>query len=144
MKVLLDTSVLVAALVETHPAHSRAFTWLSKARRNEVELIIASHTLAEMYSVLTSLPVSPRIAPATARRLISDSVLPWAKVISLSPSEYEAIIEDLSELGITGGAVYDGLIARAAVKGGAAKLITLNADDFKRVAPQMADAIAEP
>ncbi|MGO8705397.1 MAG: PIN domain-containing protein [Candidatus Brocadiia bacterium] len=144
MKVLLDTSILVAALVEAHPAHSRAFMWLRKARRKEFELIIACHTLAELYAVLTSLPVSPRIAPATARRLIKDSVLPWAKVISLSASEYEATINDLAELGIAGGAVYDGLIARAASKGGAEKLVTLNAEDFKRVAPQMANEIVEP
>jgi predicted nucleic acid-binding protein len=144
MKVLLDTSVLVAALVEAHTAHLRAFMWLSKARRKEYDLIIASHTLAELYAVLTSLPVSPRIAPATARRLISDSVLPWAKVISLSASEYEAAIKELAELGIPGGAIYDALIARAAGKGGAQKLVTLNTEDFKRVAPQMADRIAEP
>ena len=32
MKILFDTSVLVAALVESHPMHTRAFPWLKKAR----------------------------------------------------------------------------------------------------------------
>jgi len=32
MKILLDTSVLVAALVQKHPDHSVAFSWLQKAK----------------------------------------------------------------------------------------------------------------
>ena len=144
MKVLLDTSVLVAALIETHPRHSRAFTWLHKAQQREINLIISSHTLAELYAILTSLPLSPRIAPPAARRLINDSVTPWAKVIPLSASDYQATIKDLAESGITGGAIYDALIARAAMQGGAEKLVTLNAEDVKRVAPKMAGAIEEP
>jgi len=31
VKVLFDTSVLVAALVAAHPAHDRAFPWLKRA-----------------------------------------------------------------------------------------------------------------
>ena len=32
MKVLFDTSVLVAAMVSAHPAHDRAVLWLRKAK----------------------------------------------------------------------------------------------------------------
>jgi predicted nucleic acid-binding protein len=117
---------------------------LRKARSGDVELIISSHNPAELYSILTILPLSPRIAPATAVRLINDSVLPWTKVISLSASDYLTTIEELAGLGITGAAIYDALIARAAAKGGAEKLITLNAEHFKRVAPRMTDAVSEP
>ncbi len=49
MKILFDTSVLVAALVQKHPKHERALPWLSKAIRNEFEFIVSSHTLAELY-----------------------------------------------------------------------------------------------
>lgn len=62
-KVLFDTSVLVAALVKPHPAHTRAFPWLKKAKSGELTMIVSSHTLAEIYAVLTTLPVSPRITP---------------------------------------------------------------------------------
>jgi len=143
MRVLLDTSVLVAALVEGHPAHLRAFVWLQRARSGEVDLMISSHTLAELYAVLTALPISPRIAPATAWRLINDTVLSLAEVITLSAGEYRATIKNLAEIGITGGAVYDALIVRAASKGAAEKLVTLDVDDFKRVAPDMAQVIQE-
>ena len=70
MKVFADTSVLVAAMVKAHPHHARAFPWLSKARQHSIELVVATHTLAELYAVLTSLPVQPRIAPGAAS-------MPW-------------------------------------------------------------------
>ena len=74
MKALLDTSVLVAAVVQAHPQHGRALPWLARGRRGEFQLFVASHTLAEMFAVLTTLPVKPRISPSTAWRLVSENV----------------------------------------------------------------------
>jgi len=51
MKVLLDTSVLVAAMVEAHPHHVRAFPWLQRVKRKEVTAVLACHSLAELYSM---------------------------------------------------------------------------------------------
>ena len=67
MRVLLDTSVLVAALVEAHARHAQAFPWLQKTREADFQGLIATHSIAETYAVLTSLPLSPRIAPSAAR-----------------------------------------------------------------------------
>jgi hypothetical protein len=36
--------VLVAALVESHPAHKRAFPWLKKATAKEFDMIVAAQT----------------------------------------------------------------------------------------------------
>ena len=52
MRVLADTSVLVAAMVESHPAHDRAFPWLLRAKQGKLDLLVATHTLAETYAVL--------------------------------------------------------------------------------------------
>ena len=82
MKVLFDTSVLVAALVEPRPQHHLALPWLAKAKAGEFELAVSSHTIAELYAVLSALPVSPRITPVLAWRLIHESVEPIASVIS--------------------------------------------------------------
>jgi len=35
MKTLFDTSVIIAALVEAHPMHQRAFPWLKQAKAND-------------------------------------------------------------------------------------------------------------
>jgi predicted nucleic acid-binding protein len=144
VKVLLDTSVLVAALVASHPHHSRAFPWLRKAKEGEIELLISSHTIAELYAVLSTLPVSPRITPGLAWRLMHESVLSCATVTSLSSTDYQSAIKRVSELGISGGAVYDALIAKAAHKAGAERILTFNVNDFKRAWPEGAAHIAAP
>ena len=133
MKTLFDTSVLVAAIVEPHPMHTRALPWLQRAKAGEIDFVVASHTLAELYAVLTTLPLKPRISPLTAWRLVHDNVETSAKIISLSPSDYKDTIKYMSELGLTGGIIYDALIVKAAQKSGVERLLTFNADDFIRV-----------
>ena len=61
MNVLFDTSVLVAARVAAHPAHRRARPWLRRAKGGEVGFLVAAHTLAERYAVLTRLPTAHRL-----------------------------------------------------------------------------------
>ena len=45
MRALFDASVLVAALVERHPAHKESFNWLKKAKGRSVEGFVASHSV---------------------------------------------------------------------------------------------------
>jgi len=144
MKALLDASVLVAALVEPHPEHLRALPWLAKANSRSTELVICSHTIAELYAVLSTLPVSPRITPGFAWRLIHESIEPHVSIVSLTSSEYIATVRHLSEIGLSGGAVYDALIVKAAQKAGADRIVTFNVNDFKRVWPEGASGIVAP
>lgn len=60
MKTLFDTSVIVAGVVESHPMHARCLTWLQRAKSRAIECIVVSHSLAETYAVLTTLPVKPQ------------------------------------------------------------------------------------
>jgi predicted nucleic acid-binding protein len=144
VKILLDTSVLVAALVEPHPHHHRALPWLKKAKAQEIELLVSSHTIAELYAVLSTLPVSPRISPGLAWRLIHESVEPPATVVSLSSSDYLTTVKRMSDIGVSGGAIYDALILKAAQKSGVARILTFNVNDFKRIWPEGASRIAAP
>ena len=68
--VLFDTSVLVAAMLEEHPHHSKCFAWLQRVRSEEIEGFISTHSIAELYSVLTRFPRYPRINPELAQRLL--------------------------------------------------------------------------
>ena len=144
MKILFDTSVLVAALVESHPVHKRAFPWLKKATAKKFDMIVAAHTIAELYAVLSTLPIKPRISPLIARKLISENIVTAAKIISLTPRESISVIKQISELGLSGGITYDALIARVAQKAKAERLLTLNADHFARVWPDGDKLIAVP
>lgn len=144
MKILFDTSVLVAAIVEPHPLHSSAFKWLKRVRANELDMIIATHTLAELYAVLTTLPISPKITPGIARHLIHNDIETISKIVSFSPSDYSSVIKRMADLGLSGGVIYDAIIAKAAQKSGVDHILTFNIDDFKRVWPEGADHIVVP
>lgn len=143
MKILFDTSVLVAAVVETHPMHERSLSWLQRARAGEFDLLVAAHTLAELYAVLTTLPLKPKISPSTAWRLVHSNIETLARVVPLSVSDYKATVKEMAELGLS-GVVYDALLARAARKSKADHLLTLNRNDFIRVWPEGERGITSP
>jgi predicted nucleic acid-binding protein len=144
MKILFDTSVIIAALVESHPMHQRAFPWLKKAKEHHFELVIASHTIAELYAVLSALPTKPRISPATAWRLVHENIEAIGKIVSLTAAEYSSVIKKISERGLVGGITYDALIAKVAEKSKVEQLLTLNSDHFKRVWPEGEKIIVSP
>jgi predicted nucleic acid-binding protein len=75
VKVLLDTSIFVAAMVEAHPAHERALPWLQRVKAETDSVVVAAHSVTELYVILTTLPVRLRISPMAARRPIGENVL---------------------------------------------------------------------
>jgi predicted nucleic acid-binding protein len=144
VKILADTSVLVAGLCTDHPRFAAADPWLRRAAGGEVALVVSQHSLAELYHVLTALPLSPRISPREARDLIEEGLLPTAAVVSLAPRDYRLTLGRMALLGIGGGAIFDALIARAAEKARADRLLTFDVAHFRRVWPEGADIIASP
>lgn len=135
IRTALDTSVLVASLSVGHPHYSLAELYFEDAREGRRLLLISTHAVAETFSILTTLPVAPRIPPAKALRLIEESVLPAVEVISLDADDYAAAIRRMAGLGLVSGAVYDALHVRAAEKAGADELVTINGRDFRRMPP---------
>ena len=144
MKIFFDTSVLVAAFVNAHPRHTNCLPWLQKVKKKEIEGIISVHSLIEIYSILTKLPLSPRINPALALNLIKENILEDFELVTYGKKDYINLLDELSRGNIAGGASYDGLILNAAKKVTADKILTLNVNDFIRVCPQLVKIISEP
>lgn len=144
MKILFDTNVLVAAILETHSKYPTAIKWLSKAKKKEINGIISVHTIAELYCTLTKIPIYPKIPPTTVNKLIKNNVLSHFSIIEFTSEDYQTIINILSQENIQGGAVYDALIAHAALKAGADKLFTFNVRHFRRVYPSISKLVEEP
>jgi predicted nucleic acid-binding protein len=71
VKVLFDTSVLVAALIVSHPHHPACYSQLRAAKSKQFQGFISTHSLAETYSVITRFPIQPRIAPFQAQSIIA-------------------------------------------------------------------------
>ncbi len=131
-------------MVEAHPAHSAALPWLQRAKGGVDTGLVAAHSLAELYAILTTLPVEPRMLPSVAQQLIEHNVLNVLEVVYLTGDDYAMLISHLSALEIAGGATYDGLILHAASKAKVDRVVTLNEKDFRRVYPQLADRIVSP
>jgi predicted nucleic acid-binding protein len=144
MKALLDTSVLVAALVESHPMHARAHPWLDRAIGGEFDWAVAAHSLAELYHVLTAYPVRPRIPPEIARQLIQENIAKKATVVALTATDYMVVVQRMAAMNLAGGVIYDALILRAAERAGVDRVVTFNVDDFRRLWPDGAAKILAP
>ncbi len=135
MKVLFDTSALIAAFVSAHEQHERALPYLKRALAGEIDMVVSAHTLAELYATLTVLPITPGITSGQAQDLIRDNVLSSAEVVGLDASDYVAVIERMARLGLVSGAIYDALHVRAAERAEADQLVTCNGRDFRRMPP---------
>lgn len=102
----VDTSVALAALDAGHSAHGECMAAVRQRRP-----ALSGHAAFEVYSVLTRMPGQLGVDPVDAAGLI-DRVFPEA--LTLSPSATVALRTRLAVVGISGGAVYDALVAEAA------------------------------
>lgn len=116
---LLDTSAAIALLDEAHPGYAAV-----QQKTTGLTLGLAGHALGETYSVLTRLPGQKRVSARTAAILIERE---FPRSVAMPPSQALASVEVLAEAGVSGGAVYDGLVGLAARVAG----ITLLSRDFR-------------
>jgi predicted nucleic acid-binding protein len=105
--IAVDTSVAIPLLVATHRAHRDVVRWWA-----DRELALAGHALAETYSVLTRLPGDIRLTPMDAAQLIAAR---FARPVLLESDTAARLPRILAEAGIAGGAVYDAMVALAAL-----------------------------
>jgi len=143
MNVLFDTSVFVAAFEVSHPRHGVCLPWLQRAQKKEISGYLSTHTFAELYSVLTRLPVKPTIAPSTAQRLI-DKNLHLFVAVPLTAHDYQQAITCMVGLNLPGGGIFDALIAQAALKAEVDVLLTLNPGHFTRLGKDLAQRVQVP
>ncbi len=109
-RVAIDTSVAIPLLVRSHANHVAVSRGISAS-----EPWLTAHSLAETYSVLTRLPGDARVSPADASRLIADR---FPEVVTLPGDVARDVHRILADRDIAGGAVYDGLVALAALAEG--------------------------
>lgn len=140
---MFDTSVLVPALIVNHPQHSVCFARLKAAESKHIEGFISTHSLAETYSVITRLPIQPRIALMQAQSIITD-ISQFLESISLVSDDYHSAIAIMAALNIPGGGIFDALIAQAALKAKTDVILTLNLNHFTRLGETIASLVQIP
>jgi predicted nucleic acid-binding protein len=141
VKWFFDTTVLVAALLPDHPHHARSFPVFASATRKQAAC--AAHSLAEAYSTFTRYPGKERMS-AEAASLMVQGIEQRFTLVWLAGDEYSAAIRRMAQLGVVGGAVYDGLVAACALKARAEHLYTWNVRHFDLLGAEIKKVVAMP
>lgn len=141
MKALLDTSVLVATFYEEHDHHEPSFGVFTRFAKRDV--CCASHSLAEVYATLTSMPGRDRVS-GTDAVLFLKSIQARLSLVYLNSEEYLAVTESAAACGLSSGGIYDALIGHCALKAKAQTLYTWNLKHFQRLAPAIARRVKSP
>ncbi len=105
--IAVDTSVAIAAFATWHEAHAEAICVV--AQRPDLPAPCA----LEVYAVLTRLPPPHRAESAIVRDFL-DRTFPGAQLM-LPADQSRRLVGALVEMGISGGASYDAVIAMIAV-----------------------------
>jgi predicted nucleic acid-binding protein len=141
MKEFLDTSVLIAAFWGGHVHHSPSIKLLASADKKRAACGI--HSLAEVYAVMTVLPVKPAI-PLEQVMLFVEEIRKRLTVVALEEEEYFEAIGNAAQRGFTSGRVYDALLLRCAAKAKAQTIFTWNLKHFRTIAPELAGRMRAP
>lgn len=104
--VLLDTSAAIPFIVKDHDHHE-----VTRAHVRGKRLGLAGHAWFESYAFLTRLSAGRRRSPADAARILAQN-FPASEF--LSEAAARQLNAELTRLTISGGAVYDALVAAAA------------------------------
>jgi predicted nucleic acid-binding protein len=108
--IAVDTSVAVAYVVRSHTHHA-----LVRRQLNGFRLHLTAHSLAETYSVLTRLPGDARLTAEDASTVIEAN---FPEVVMMTSETARRLHVVLAAHGISGGAVYDALVALAVKESG--------------------------
>lgn len=132
-RIALDTSVIVAGLLDWHEHHQVALVALKAAGSPGNEIVLPLPALIESYSVMTRLPAPHRLRPADAFSILEGSFRKRADLTALSEDESWPMLQALSGNDIGGGRTYDAHILACARKASANRLLTFNHRHFEKL-----------
>lgn len=141
MKAFLDSSVLVPVFLAEHPHHTASIKLFQRCTPETA--CCASHSLAEVYSTLTRLPLPHRAKPFQAVECL-EAIKKRCTLVSLSGDLYFSTIRDAAMKQIVGGTVYDALIARCALQMDVDEIYSWNARHFKILGEEIRNRIKLP
>jgi predicted nucleic acid-binding protein len=129
--VFLDTSVLVAGLIDFGPQSAPAQLLLHEiAERRVSSAKTAWHCCLEFFSVSTRLPAEFRLTPSDALRLLEEEVFARMTVHDLPPGDRLPMFKAAARDEVAGGRIYDTHIAEVARTAGSNVIVTDNRRHF--------------
>jgi predicted nucleic acid-binding protein len=131
MSTFLDTSVLLAGLVDFGPQSAPAQSVLHEVAEQRLDdPATAWHCCLEFYSVATRLPPEFRLSPADAAQLLQEEIVERMAVHELPAGDRLPLVRAAARDGILGGRIYDAHIAEVARAAGATVIVTDNRRHF--------------
>lgn len=100
-----------------------------RARMNRPEQFTRPHSLAEVFSTLTSGKLGRRYSADAVARILAE-VQTEISFVDLTPAEIVAGMERAKGLAVMGGRIHDLLHALAADKAGAERVLTTDRNDL--------------
>lgn len=126
MSVFIDTSVLVAAMIESEEFHSS-----SRAVILQDDAGMFAHGITETFSTLTGGKKTFRLSATVTAELLDAHFIPRLTITTLTPTEMLRAMREAEARGVRGGAIFDFLHLVAARKAKAARFYTLNISHFR-------------
>ena len=131
MNVFLDTSVLVAGLIDLGPQSTPAHLLMhAVAEKTVAPASTAWHCCLEFFSVSTRLPAEFRLAPADAAKLVEEEIFARLTVHDLPPGDRPSLLRNAAHDAVGGGRIYDAHIAEVARAAKSTVIITDNRRHF--------------
>jgi predicted nucleic acid-binding protein len=131
MNVFLDTSVLLAGLIDFGPQSAPAQSLLHAVAEKRVPAAATAwHCCLEFFSVATRLPPEFRVSPGDAATLLEEEVVGRLAVHDLPMSDRLHMLKTAARDAIAGGRIYDAHIAEIARASGATVIVTDNRRHF--------------
>lgn len=126
----LDTSVLLAGLIDFGPQSRPAQQLMDVVAAKSVKASTAWHCCLEFYSVATRVPPEFRLTPADAARLLEEEILGRLSVHDLPAGERRTFLSAVVSDATIGGRIYDAHIAEVARAAAATVVVTDNRRHF--------------
>jgi predicted nucleic acid-binding protein len=131
VSVFLDTSVLLAGLVDFGPQSAPAQSVMHGVAEQRIEgAATAWHCCLEFFSVATRLPPEFRLSPDDAIVLLQEEVFGRMAVHDLPPADRLPLLKSAARDATIGGRIYDAHIADVARSAGATVVVTDNRKHF--------------
>ena len=131
LSVFLDTSVLLAGLIDLGPQSAPAQSLLHGVAEKTIPAAgTAWHCCLEFLSVATRLPPEYRVAATDAVHLVDEEVIGRMGVYDLPAADRKMMLRLMADDQVTGGRIYDLHIAEIARAAGARVIVTDNRRHF--------------
>ena len=128
----LDTSLIIAATVEAHPAHKAASAFVDARVAEARPMLISLQVCREFLVVLTRQPVSGRVFTLTETLAALEVWLTGCQVLDETVNVLHECLRLIQQFDVHGKQVHDCNIVATMLAHGVRHLGTRNAADFKR------------